>query len=141
MPHSFRHRIRVRYSECDPQGVVFNANYFTYFDLAITELWREAFGAYDVMLDSGTDLVVAEATARYRDSATFDDEIDIVANVKRLGNTSMITHMQIWRGESLLIDGELRHVFIDPATKQKKPMPDEIRGGLAPYCDEVKAEA
>jgi len=35
----FRHRLRVRYNECDPQGVVFNANYLT-FDITITELWR-----------------------------------------------------------------------------------------------------
>ena len=34
----FRHSIRVRYNECDPQGHVFNANYLAYFDIAITEL-------------------------------------------------------------------------------------------------------
>ena len=29
---ALRHRLRVRYSDCDPQGVLFNANYLTYFD-------------------------------------------------------------------------------------------------------------
>ena len=33
MSEQFRHRIRVRYNECDPQGLVFNANYLTYFDI------------------------------------------------------------------------------------------------------------
>src|SRR3954464_127428 len=33
MAHEFTHRIRVRYAECDPQGVVFNANYYAYYDL------------------------------------------------------------------------------------------------------------
>ncbi len=27
MPQPYVHELRVRYSECDPQGVVFNANY------------------------------------------------------------------------------------------------------------------
>jgi hypothetical protein len=27
----------------------------------------------------------------------------------------------------------MRHVFIDPATKQKRPMPDDIRAALEPY--------
>ena len=45
MGQTFTHRIRVRYAECDPQGVVFNANYYAYFDLLMTELWREAVGA------------------------------------------------------------------------------------------------
>src|SRR4030095_16455395 len=42
----FVHRLRVRFHECDPQGVVFNAHYFSYFDVALTEMWREAFGSY-----------------------------------------------------------------------------------------------
>ena len=38
---SFVHELRVRYGECDPQGIVFNANYLLYFDVAFTEYWRE----------------------------------------------------------------------------------------------------
>lgn len=37
----------MRYAERDRQGVVFNAHYFAYFDLAMTELWRAALGRYD----------------------------------------------------------------------------------------------
>ena len=36
----FVHELRVRYGECDPQGIVFNANYLAYFDHTVTELWR-----------------------------------------------------------------------------------------------------
>ena len=63
---AFVHRLRVRYHECDAQGVVFNANHFAYFDVALTELWRAAFGSYGAMLEQGLDLVVAEVTARFR---------------------------------------------------------------------------
>jgi len=41
MSAPFVHRLRVRWSECDPQGIVFNAHYLAFFDLALTELWRE----------------------------------------------------------------------------------------------------
>ena len=64
MSETFRHRLRVRYNECDPQGVVFNANYLTYFDITMGELWREL-GGYHAMVDAGVDMVVAEATIRY----------------------------------------------------------------------------
>jgi len=37
-PAPFVHPLRVRYGECDPQQIVFNANYFAYFDVAMTEL-------------------------------------------------------------------------------------------------------
>jgi len=36
MPAPFRHQLRVRFNECDPQGVVFNANYLVYFDVALS---------------------------------------------------------------------------------------------------------
>jgi acyl-CoA thioester hydrolase len=60
----FRFRQRVRYHECDPQGVVFNGNYLAYFDIGMTELWREA-GGYESMIAAGTDMVVVEARVRY----------------------------------------------------------------------------
>ena len=53
MGSPYVHSLRVRYHECDPQSVVFNANYLAYFDINITELWRAAFGSYDAMLARG----------------------------------------------------------------------------------------
>ncbi len=64
----FSYPLRVRYAECDPQGVVFNSHYLAYFDIDMTELWRAAFGGYGVMIDRGIDLVVAEAQLRFRAS-------------------------------------------------------------------------
>ena len=88
MAEEFRHRIRVRFNECDGQGVVFYANYLTYFDVAMTELWREAVGdGYAGMIARGTDAMVAEANIRYRASARFDDELDLVAQVTRIGSS------------------------------------------------------
>ena len=49
-------KLRVRYGECDPQGVVFNAHYLAYFDIAITELLRAAFGSYQALVDREVDM-------------------------------------------------------------------------------------
>jgi acyl-CoA thioester hydrolase len=136
MGRTFNHRLRVRYGECDQQGVVFNAHYLMYFDVALTELWREALGAYGDMLESGTDMVVAEARARYLASAGFDDEIDVEVRISRLGVTGMSTRMTVRRDSTVVVEGDMRHVFIDPATKVKKPIPDDIRGALSPYLEQ-----
>jgi acyl-CoA thioester hydrolase len=125
------HRIRVRYGECDPQGVVFNAHYFAYFDVALTELWRVALGGYTTMMDEGVDLVVAEATARYKAPARFDDELDLEVEVASVGTTSMVTSLRIRRDGELLVEGEMVHVFIDRATLTKTPIPERIRSALA----------
>ncbi len=33
--YRFFHRLRVRWAECDMQGIVFNPHYMMYFDVAI----------------------------------------------------------------------------------------------------------
>jgi acyl-CoA thioester hydrolase len=125
------HRLRVRYGECDPQGVVFNAHYFAYFDIALTELWREAAGGYAAMMEDGLDLQVVEATARYKAPARFDDELDIEIEVTHLGTTSMVTDLAIRRGGELLVEGRLAHVFVDTENHAKTPIPDQLRSALA----------
>jgi acyl-CoA thioester hydrolase len=129
----FRHHLRVRYNECDPQGVVFNANYLTYFDLTMTELWREL-GGYQAMVDAGVDMVVAEASIRYRSALRFDDEFEVRATVMRLGDTSMSTEVELVRGDETVVNGDLRHVFIETGGGPTAPIPEPIRDGLAPYA-------
>ena len=135
MGEPYVHRLRVRYGECDRQGVVFNANYFAYFDIAMTEIWRAAIGRYDAMVDRGVDMVVAEANARFLAPARFDDEIEIAAAIERLGNTSSITRHLVRRDGELLVDGTMRHVFVDIQTMRKTPIPDWIRDALGPFRD------
>jgi acyl-CoA thioester hydrolase len=125
------HRLRVRYGECDPQGVVFNAHYFAYFDIALTELWRGVPGGYTAMMEQGLDLQVVEATARYKAPARFDDELDIAVEVTHLGTTSMVTDITIRRGDTLLVEGRLAHVFIETERHAKTPIPDYVRAALA----------
>ena len=133
MSKLFRHRLRVRYSECDPQGVVFNANYLTYFDLTMTELWREL-GGYQAMVDAGVDMVVAEARVRYRAPLRFDDEFEARVTVTNLGETSMSAALELARDGETAAEGDLRYVFIETGGGAKQPIPDRIRDRLASYA-------
>lgn len=130
---AFRHTLRVRFQECDPQGVVYFARYPEYYDIAITELWRAALGSYQAMVEAGTDMVVAEQRVRYRAPAVFDDLLAVDVVIDRLGTTSMLSSYSVSRDGAPLVTGDFRHVFIDVATKAKKPIPGEIRTALAPY--------
>jgi acyl-CoA thioester hydrolase len=136
MAEPFRHRLRVRWSECDLQGVVFYPNYLTYFDHAMTELWRAAIGPYGEMGRFGVDMVVAEVGIRYRSSARFDDEIELVAGIRSFGTTSMTTDLSVERvhDRALLAEGEIRHVFVDPHSFEKRDMPPAVRAGLSRFA-------
>ena len=129
----FVHRLRIRYHECDAQGIVFNAHHFAYFDITLTELWREAFGSYDAMVQAGTDVVVADAQATFHASPRFDDLIDIEMTIEKLGTTSMISRFEEKRDGDLLVTGRMVHVFVTPGTNQKQQIPDDVSARLARY--------
>lgn len=136
----FRHQLRVRYGECDPQGVVFNAHYLAYLDTNINELLRAALGSYQAMLDRDVDIVVAEAQLRFRAPARFEDQLTLEIAVSHLGNTSITTTHRISRDGDLLADGLLRHVMVDRQTLGKTAIPDWLREKLAPWTIEGDAQ-
>lgn len=131
---TFRHRLRVRFHECDPQGIVFNANFLAYADIAITELYREAFGSWQAIMDSDAiDMVVAEANVRYLAPLRFDEEFDLVASVTKLGTTAVTTLIAVEREQTTVAEVTLRHVVVDAETRAKTPIPDALRAGLERY--------
>lgn len=130
MAERFSHPLRVRFAECDPQGVVFNAHYLAYLDVGMTELWRTAFGSYQAMLDQGIDMVVVEARLRFHAPARFDDELRLEIAVSRLGSTSISTEHRVVRGDELIAQADLHHVFVDRQTLGKTEIPDWLRTPL-----------
>jgi acyl-CoA thioester hydrolase len=130
----FVHELRVRYGECDPQGIVFNANYLLYFDVAFTEMWRDAVGPWGEMVADGLDAVVAETGLRFHAPARFDDELRLLVQVARLGTTAITTEIDVMRGEELLVAGWLRHVCVATDTWRKTEIPSRVRQGLRRFA-------
>lgn len=124
----FIHRMRVRWSEVDMQKIVFNAHYLTFFDTAMGEYWRALALPYEAALRQlGGDLYVKKSTLEYHASARFDDMMDIGLKCVRIGTSSIAFQGSIFRGDTLLVSGELVYVFADPATQSSKPVPAALR--------------
>src|SRR5205807_7689876 len=70
-------RIRVRYAETDQMGVVYYANYLVWFEVGRTDLLRESGWSYREMETDGYGLPVIEAHCMYRESARYDDELEV----------------------------------------------------------------
>jgi acyl-CoA thioester hydrolase len=139
---TFCHALRVRWAEVDKQGIVFNGNYFLYFDVAITEYWRAIGINYPdgIVTAFGTDMYTVKATAEYHRSAEYDDILDIHGRTARLGRSSMQFLLEIWRGGEHLVSGELIYVNADPATKKSAPLPETLRQKIIGY-ERVRPES
>jgi YbgC/YbaW family acyl-CoA thioester hydrolase len=133
MPHTradfrFFHRLRVRWVEVDIQKIVFNGHYLMYFDTAVADYWRMLGLPYgEAMHQLGGDLYVKKATVEYFASARMDERLDVALRCARIGNSSMGFECAIFRGDQLLIGGELLYVFADPATQTSRPVPPALR--------------
>ncbi|MDO8977746.1 MAG: thioesterase family protein [Afipia sp.] len=127
---SFFHPFRIRYSEIDGQGVVFNAHYLTFYDTAITEYFR-ALG-YDQYADAkktGMDFHVVKSVVEYKSPIRFDAEIEVGARVARIGSSSMTFEMAIFQKDSadLMATGEVVWVNTDQSTHRPAPITAEVR--------------
>ena len=126
---TFLHTLRVRWAEVDRQDVVFNANYFLYFDVAVAEYWRAIGFRYpqDIVERFVTDIFAVKAGAEYHGSATYEDLLDVGCRVGRLGRSSMQLLFGIWRGEEHITSGELVYVNTDLKTKKSAPWPEQFK--------------
>jgi YbgC/YbaW family acyl-CoA thioester hydrolase len=121
-------RLRVRWAEIDMQRIVFNAHYLTYFDTAMTDYWRALALPYDdAMQQLGGEMYLKKATLEYHASAREGDMLTIGMRCLRVGNTSALFDGGIFRGEQLLVSGELIYVFADPANQRPTSVPALLR--------------
>ena len=139
---TFLHPLRVRWAEVDRQNVVFNGNYFLYFDVAVAEYWRAIGIPYpDGYVDTyGTDVFAVKATAEYHGSATYDDLLDIGCRVARIGRSSLQFILGVWRGEEHITSGELIYVNADPNTRKSVQWPEAFRKAILEF-ERVAPEA
>ena len=127
----FLHPLRVRWAEVDMQKIVFNAHYLMYFDTAMADYWRALALPYEASLQAlQGDLYVRKATLEYHASARADERIDVGLRCSRIGNSSLVFEGGVFRGDSLLVGGELVYVFADPATQTARPVPEPLRSTL-----------
>lgn len=129
----FAHPLRVRWSEVDRQDVVFNPNYFVYFDVAVGEYWRAIGFVYPGVLGGQSDLFAVDAHARFFAPARYDDELEIACRTTRLGRTSMGVELAVFRGDELLTIGELVYVHVELASRRPAPLPDAMRQAILAF--------
>lgn len=130
----YREALRVRWAEVDLQKIVFNGHYLMYVDTAVAGYWRAmALPYHDTMERLQGDLYVRKATLEYEGSARYDERLEVGIRCGRIGNSSMVFAAGVFRGEQVLVHGELVYVFADPRTQTSRPVPAELRAWLQAF--------
>jgi acyl-CoA thioester hydrolase len=132
MTKPFRYYLRVRYQECDPQHVVFNARYADYADLASFEFMRATLPNPRDAFDGTFELQTVRQVVEWRAPARFDDVIEISIWASRLGTTSVTLSCELRRaGEAeVLATIETVYVHVDVETWKKRQIAPQVRAAL-----------
>jgi acyl-CoA thioester hydrolase len=132
--YKFTMPLRVRWAEVDRQGVVFNGQYLTYFDVGITEYWRAIGLPYPAgIADTGTDLYVVKALVNYHAPVEYDDMLELGVRVERMGNSSLTFAIQIDRDGKCLTTGEVVYVTTHLVSRKSCPIPQKLRVGIEAF--------
>jgi 4-hydroxybenzoyl-CoA thioesterase len=121
------HLVTVEWGHCDPAGIVYFPNYFTYFDSSTNALFLRALGCnkYEMLKRYGiVGIPLVDVGARFIMPSTFGDVVTIESSVAEIRRSSFRMLHRLLRGDTLAVEGTETRVWVgrDPAD------PDQLKG-------------
>jgi acyl-CoA thioester hydrolase len=125
----FVHTIRVPYADTDKMGFVYYANYLVYFEMARSEMLREAGLPYTELEAQGILLPVLEAHCDYKRPAHYDDLLTTRTRCSQVKGVRLRIEYVVERDGELLASGHTLHVCMSPKGKACRPSAELRRLG------------
>ncbi|MEM1210128.1 MAG: thioesterase family protein [Planctomycetota bacterium] len=116
--------VRVRYAECDPQGVAHHAAYPVWLEIARTELLRAMGKDYKSVEAAGLMCVVARMSLRYRRPAFYDDVLSVECVATKTRGVKLEHVYRVVRSDEVLTEAETTLVCVDREGRVR-PVPED----------------
>lgn len=132
----FSVRERVRWSDCDPLGIIYYGAYIRYFEAAEHEMFREAGLPYEVMrVERHVQLPRKAFQVEFHSPAQMDELLEIRTGISRIGETSVTMRFEAYNATDMThrASATLTVVSVDKASITKRPLPDFVKDALRPY--------
>jgi acyl-CoA thioester hydrolase len=128
-------QIRVRYAETDQMGVVYHANYFTWFEVARVESFRELGLSYAEMEKKGIMMPIVDVHCKYLRPALYDDLLTVKTILKELPVHHKIEfHHEVYNEKNeLLATGRVILYFVETISMKRINIPVPMLEKLQPY--------
>ena len=131
---ALEHEHTVRFHEIDRAGIAYFAQVFVYCHVAFEELLAEVVGDLEAFFrDSAWMAPLVHSEADYAHPMRLGDRLVVALEVEALGARSVTFAYRITgRDDGVLrATARLKHVFVDRAAFASRPVPAEVRAGLA----------
>jgi acyl-CoA thioester hydrolase len=122
--------MQTRWMDNDHYGHVNNVAYYSYFDSAVNGYLMDATNSDTRKLPAIG--IVAETSCKFLKEISFPDALQIGLRLEKLGNSSVIYQLAVFRGDDDAPSavGRFVHVYVDDSTRLPTPIPPAIRAAL-----------
>lgn len=127
---------RVRWSDCDPLGIIYYGTYIRFFESAEHEMFRQAGLPYEVMrVQRQVQLPRKAFQVEFHSPAQMDELMEIRVGVVRIGESSITMRFEVYRAADLVhrASARLTVVCVEKATITKRVLPDFVKDALRPF--------
>lgn len=127
---------RVRWSDCDPLGIIYYGTYIRFFESAEHEMFRQAGLPYEVMrVQRQVQLPRKAFQVEFHSPAQMDELLEIRVGVARIGDSSITMRFEAYRAADLVhrASAQLTVVCVEKETITKRLLPDFVKDALRPY--------
>ncbi|WP_432714937.1 acyl-CoA thioesterase [Pedobacter sp.] len=126
--------IRVRYSETDQMGYVYNGNYAQYYEVGRVEMLRSLGMSYQDMENTGVMMPLLELKSKFIKPALYDQILTIKTTVKQLPGVRIHFDYELFNeAEELINIGHTILVFFDMEKKKPCHPPENFMSRIAQY--------
>jgi 4-hydroxybenzoyl-CoA thioesterase len=129
-----RYEFTIEWGHCDPAGIVFNGNFFRFFDTGTWRLFEAALGVNRAALSVTFGIVgfpLVDVRAEFKKPAKYGDRVEVVSAVSEIRRSSFSIQHRISVGGELVAEGTETRVWAgrdadNPAGLKGKPVPPEV---------------
>ncbi|HEX8176295.1 MAG TPA: thioesterase family protein [Pyrinomonadaceae bacterium] len=124
-------RIKVRFGDADPAGLVYYPVIFHYFHIALEEFFPACCGiGYDRLIkDERLGFPTVKSEAEFFVPMIYGDEVNVEVTVSKIGRSSAIFEYRAVRASdgTLCARASNVHVAMNMDTRRAVPIPDKYR--------------
>ncbi|MDO4682988.1 MAG: thioesterase family protein [Lautropia sp.] len=139
----FSRPVQIRFSHCDPAGIVFFPQYLVLFNQLVEDWFDEGLGIgyADMIGRRQIGLPIVRLECDFQAISRMGDEVTLCLSVERIGGKSLTLQLQCRDAGQVRVSARKVLVFTDLKSHRAIPMPADIRQALEGVTVSPQGEA
>ena len=136
----WRTEVRIRFSHCDPAGIVYFARYFDIMNGVVEDWFSSALGLEyaEFIGPRRIGLGYAACHADFAAPGFMGDRLAFAVLVERVGGASVALAIHAYRGEASILSARMTIVTTSLVEHRAITIPDDLRAALTRYREETQ---